>query len=194
MIIHVPPKARKYHSQLVSGYYEARKRIFKDRMQWDVHADNNIETDSFDHDHAHYLISCFDNEVIGGVRLTPSLHPNLTFECFEKYFGNIDVKRTDILLESSRFGIENRPGMQSSILRNATLDLFCSILQIALSYGFKEIITVVDVRMERIIGLSGWEFNRVCDVVQIGKTPTVVGILPVDRKYIEIISKKLVRE
>ncbi len=72
MIIHVPPKARKYHSQLVTGFYAARKRIFKDRMQWDVSADNAIETDSFDHDYAHYLVSCFNNEVIGGVRLTSS--------------------------------------------------------------------------------------------------------------------------
>ena len=46
MIIHVPPKARKYHSQLVTGFYAARKRIFKDRMQWDVSADNSIEMDS----------------------------------------------------------------------------------------------------------------------------------------------------
>jgi N-acyl-L-homoserine lactone synthetase len=47
--------------------------------------------------------------------------------------------------------------------------------------------------MERIIGLSGWEFNRVSDVVQIGKTQTVVGVLPVDRKFIEKISSKLVK-
>ena len=193
MIIHVPPKARKYHSQLVTGFYAARKRIFKDRMQWDVSADNSIEMDSFDHDYAHYLVSCFNNEVIGGVRLTSSLHPNLTFECFEKYFGKIDVQRKDTLLESSRFGIENITGMQSSVLRNSTLDLFCSILQMALSYGFEEIIIVVDVRMERIIGLSGWQFNRVSDVVQIGKTQTVVGVLPVGRKFIEKISSKLVK-
>ena len=75
----------------------------------------------------------------------------------------------------------------------SVLDLFCSILQMALSYGFEEIIIVVDVRMERIIGLSGWQFNRVSDVVQIGKTQTVVGVLPVGRKFIEKISSKLVK-
>lgn len=193
MIIHIPPKSRKYHRQLVTGFYEARKRIFNDRMQWDVTVDDEIEMDEFDNENAHYLVSCHKNEVIGGVRLTSSLHPNLTFECFEKYFGKINVQRTDTLLESSRFGIENKPGMTSSCLRNATLDLFCSILHMALSYGFEEIITVVDVRMERIIRLSGWEFNRISDVVLIGKTQTVVGILPVNRNFIETISAKLIR-
>lgn len=161
-------------------------------MNWDVTIEENREIDAYDHEFSHYLVSCSESEVIGGVRLTSSIHPNLTYETFNQFFGDIRMPRCVSLLESSRFGLEVQSGMQSSNIRNATLDLFCGMLKMALSYGFENIITVVDVRMERIIGLSGWEIKRVSDLVQIGDTLTCVGVMPVDRRFIDKISSKLI--
>lgn len=192
MLVHVPPKAFRYHPELVHGFQRSRKRIFADRMNWKVRVFEDREFDEFDDEYAHYIVSIYNNEVIGGVRLTPSLSPNLTYDTFCQYFEDIEilVKRRSTLLESSRFGLEAVPNMESDFLRKETIDLFVSMLKFAIQYGYTDIITVVDTRMERVLRLVGWPIKRITEVVQIGDTKTIVGLLSVSQDIIRTLESK----
>jgi N-acyl-L-homoserine lactone synthetase len=192
MLIHIPPKSFRYNQDLVRDFQWVRKRIFLDRMGWGIQVNDYKEVDEFDSEHSHYVVSVHDNEIIGGVRLTPSQAPNLTYETFSKYFGSIPAQRNSQLLEISHFGLEMTHNVTASLLRSKTVDLFVAMLKFAIKYGYKEIITVVDTRMERVLHLSGWEIRRITDVVQIEDTKTIIGILPVSYEIIEILESKRV--
>ncbi len=190
MLIHLPPESFIYNQELVHGFQRSRKKIFHDRLQWEVKIEDDREIDEFDSAHSHFILSVHENKVIGGVRLTPSEAPNLTYEIFSKYFGEIPVKREPFLLESSRFGLEVLPNMSSQFLRDQTIDLFIGVLKFGLTERFSRIITVVDVRMERTLRLAGWPVERITDVVQIGETRTIIGILPISEDILHSLEQK----
>ncbi|WP_051908705.1 acyl-homoserine-lactone synthase [Candidatus Odyssella acanthamoebae] len=190
MLIHLPPQSFIYNQELVHGFQKARKKIFYDRMKWAVNIEDDREVDEFDAAQSHFLLSIHEGKVIGGVRLAPSEAPNLTYDIFSKYFGEIPVKRDPFLLESSRFGLEVTPTMSSQFLRDQTIDLFIGVLKFGLMERFSRIITVVDVRMERTLRLAGWPVERITDVVQIGETKTIIGVLPISESILQSLEKK----
>ncbi len=191
MLVHLPPQSFKHNQNLVDGYQRARKIIFHDRLKWDVKVEDDREVDEFDSEYSHYLISLHEGQVIGGVRLTSSTFPNLTYEVFEKYFpGGFSLERSFNILESSRFGLVFTDNTSSSSIRSHTFDLLKGIVKFALDYGYNSIITVVDVRMERTLRLAGWPIKRITDVVQIGKTKTITGLLPVSWEIHDHLAKK----
>lgn len=191
MLVHLPPQSYKHNQDLVEGYQKARKIIFNDRLKWDVKVESDREVDEFDSQYSHYLISLHEGRVIGGVRLTPSPFPNLTYEIFEKYFpGGFSIERSFNILESSRFGLVFTDNTTSRAIRSHTFDLFKGIVKFALDYGYDSIITVVDVRMERTLRLAGWPIERITDVVQIGETKTITGVLPVSWEIHSHLAKK----
>lgn len=192
MLIHIPPQAFKYHQDLVHGFQCARKRIFLDRMRWDVQINGDREVDEFDSAYSHYLVSVNQGEVIGGVRLTPSQVPNLTYNTFSKYFGSIPIERNPYLLESSRFGLDTIPNRTSNVLNSQTFELLIGMIKFALNYGYEKIITVVDTRMERTLRLAGWPIERITKIIQIGDTKTTIGLLPVSYHLIRVLQAKLI--
>ncbi|WP_010304133.1 acyl-homoserine-lactone synthase [Candidatus Odyssella thessalonicensis] len=181
MLVHLSPLSFKSNLELVEGYQRARKAIFYDRLNWKVNLIEDREVDEFDNNgHTHFLLSIYNDKVIGGVRMASSLSPNLTYDVFTKYFGELPIQRDRYLLETSRFGLEVTPQMTSQVLRDQTIELFIGVLKFGLQEGYKQIITVIDVRMERTLRLAGWPVERITEVVQIGDTRTIVGILPIN--------------
>lgn len=191
MLVHLTPNSFKDHPEMVADYQRVRKVIFHDRLNWDVQLDGDREIDEFDSEYSHYLLALQDNKVIGGVRLTPSFFPNLTYEVFEKFFPEgISADRSMTLLETSRFGLVFTDNGSGKTLRSHTFDLFTGMVKFALDYGYESIITVVDVRMERTLRLAGWPLQRITEVVQIGETKTVIGLLPISLEIHDSLKAK----
>lgn len=194
MLIHLPPAGFKYNKEIVDDLYKCRKNIFVERLDWDLETKDDKEIDYYDHSHCHYLVSVENHEVIGGVRLTPSIAPNLTFDLFKGELKLPDhITRGQKLLESSRFGLVKKENSRSiRVIRRKTLEIFEGMLKFSLDYGYERIITVTDVRIERILKISGWPLKRLTEVRPIGNTHALIGMLDVSRLlYNEMREKRI---
>lgn len=193
MLLHLNSHTSKYHDDIINEFYKIRKKIFIDRLNWDLPAQGDKEIDQYDHNQCSYLLSVSNEKVNGGIRLTPSTAPNLTFNTFKNIFSlPPEIKPESNLLEISRLGIIKSPNeTTSNFVRAKTLELFQGILKFGLCYGYKKIITVTDVRIERIFKLSGWPLERITEVKQVGNTRALVGYLNINQDYHDKIQAKL---
>ena len=62
---------------------QLRYRVFKERLDWEVHTSGDMEIDDFDALHPAYLVQLAPNgQVQGCVRLLPSVGPTMLRETF----------------------------------------------------------------------------------------------------------------
>jgi acyl homoserine lactone synthase len=181
MLIHLSSNTKRYNLDILNELYKVRSKIFIDRLDWDLQRTNCMEIDQFDHDECHHLVSMENEEVIGGVRLTPSEAPNLAFDLFSDILGlPSEIKRSPKLLESSRFGLlQNTDRASVKGIRQKTLELFEGMMKFGLDYGYENIITVTDIRIEKILKRAGWALERLTEVRQMDNTKALIGMLKI---------------
>lgn len=66
-------------------------------------------------------------------------------------------------------------------LAKATHELFASMIEFGLARNLRKIVTVTDIRMERILRRAGWALERIGSPRPIGRTQAVAGYLDVSR-------------
>ena len=179
----ISPENRKFFSQDLDDYFRLRKKILIDQLGWDLKSIEGKEMDQFDHDQAHYLIYKLPKTgtIAGGVRLTPSTVPNLTLDVFANL---IDPQKgfspSSDVWECSRFVIDSmKIETQESLIKEATLVLFIGMIEYGLSHKIHAYIATTEIRLERIIRMARWNFERLGRVEKVGNTLAVSGILEV---------------
>ncbi|WP_050386514.1 acyl-homoserine-lactone synthase [Bradyrhizobium pachyrhizi] len=167
-------------TNLLIEMHQLRFRVFKTRMEWDVHISGELEIDEFDSLHPAYLTQISEEGgVQGTVRLLPTLGPTMLREVFPVLLANQPAPSSPHIWESSRFATDvppDAPKGQHGIAR-ATYELFAGMVEFGLSRRLTDIVTVTDVRMERILRRAGWPLRRIGNVHDIGKTSAVCGYL-----------------
>jgi len=167
-------------SNLLVEMHQLRYRVFKTRMEWDVHVTDELEIDEFDSLHPAYLTQISEEgRIQGAVRLLPTLGPTMLRETFPVLLANRQAPSSPHIWESSRFAIDvppDSPKGKHGIAR-ATYELFAGMVEFGLSRQLTDIVTVTDVRMERILRRAGWPLRRIGDVQNIGNTSAVAGYL-----------------
>jgi N-acyl-L-homoserine lactone synthetase len=176
-----------FSSTLVAKH-QLRYRVFKTRMDWDVQTSGGMEIDDFDALHPTYLTQVADNgQLQGSVRLLPTLGPTMLRDTFSVLLEGQPTPSTPLVWESSRFAIDvaaDAPKGDHGITR-ATYELFAGMVEFGLSRQLTDIVTVTDVRMERILRRAGWLLRRIGKPARIGNTLAVAGYLAIS---IEILS------
>jgi N-acyl-L-homoserine lactone synthetase len=172
--------------------HRLRHRVFKLRMAWEVQTSGDMEIDEFDALHPDYLIQVDENgQVQGSVRLLPTLGPNMLRDTFPALLGGRPAPSTPLVWESSRFVIDvaaDAPKGDHGITR-AAYELFAGMVEFGLSRQLTDIVTVTDVRMERILRRAGWPLRRIGDPSTIGKTLAVAGYLKISRDTLASLRK-----
>jgi acyl homoserine lactone synthase len=151
------------HLDLLAAMYRLRRRVFKDRLDWSVSVSGELELDVYDALGPTYLILMSDaGEVVGSVRLLPTTGPTMLADTFPSLLGGVAAPRNERVLESSRFCVDTRPAAEQAGngLGRATFILFAAMIEAARIAGADSIVTVTDVRMERILRLSGERAGR----------------------------------
>src|ERR1700733_3904624 len=94
-------------SSLLFDMHRLRKRVFKDRMGWDVNVSpSGIETDQFDLPESIYLLALDDERrVIGNWRLLPTSGPTMIRDVWPQFLKTISMPRDDLVWEASRFAV-----------------------------------------------------------------------------------------
>lgn len=162
--------------------HRLRYRVFKERLDWEVETAGDMEVDEFDALQPAYLIlRDYAGRVLGCVRLLPSVGPTMLRDTFPILLdGNTAPSRQDIW-ESSRFALDLHADAPKAScgLALATFELFAGMVEFGLARGLSKILTVTDVRMERILRRATWPLERLGPPGSIGTTKAVAGYLDV---------------
>lgn len=176
-----PPSYGEFSSTLAE-MYRMRHRVFKLRMAWDVQTSGDMEMDDFDALHPVYLTQVSENGFVqGSVRLLPSPGPTMLRDTFSVLLDGHPAPSTPLVWESSRFAIDvpvDAPKGDHGITR-AAYELFAGMVEFGISRRLTDIVTVTDVRMERILRRAGWPLRRFGSPATIGNTVAVAGYLEI---------------
>lgn len=179
-------------SQTLVAMHQLRYRVFKVRMDWDVQFSGDLEIDDFDSLHPAYLVHLSnDGQVQGCVRLLPTQGPTMLRDTFPKLLADLPAPSSPLIWESSRFAIDvaaDAPKGDHGITR-AAYELFAGMVEFGLSRRLTDIVTVTDVRMERILRRAGWPLRRIGNPIPIGSTLAVAGYLAISSEILANLRK-----
>lgn len=177
---------------LIDEMHQLRARVFRDRLGWQVTCRDDREHDEYDLFDPTYLLVVSDRRVIGSARLLPAEGPTMIEGVFPQLLGEHEFSRHHAMIESSRFCIDtaHAEGRNPGCVHEATLFLFAGIIEWCLDRGYTEIVTVTDVRFERLLGRCGWPLRRLGAPARINETMSVAGLLCVDVGIFERLRPK----
>ncbi len=148
--------------QTLESMFRLRHEIFVERLGWKVPTFNGMEQDQFDRPGTIYLIRRNAvGEVVACARMLPSDQPNVLKDVFPELVDGAVPCSPDIW-EASRLAVEHRKERLASLPPGHNLcgELFCGIQEFAISVGAINIVSVSDVRLERILKMGGWNPTR----------------------------------
>lgn len=170
-----------YEEWILQSHHELRARVFSDRLGWDVDVIDGCESDDFDRLKPTYLFALSSTGALAGcARLLPALGPTMVVNVFSSLLppGQLDAHAA--MIESSRFCVDTAlgEGRGEGSVHEATLTMFAGIIEWSMVNGFRDIVTVTDLRFERILSRVGWPLARLGEPKKIGVTTAVAGTLP----------------
>lgn len=166
----------------LADMHRLRYRIFKQRLDWDVQASGDMEVDEFDALNPCYLLQrSAEGAVSGCVRLLPTTGPTMLSETFGALLDGSAAPASPHVWESSRFGLDPQHAgpLGGQGIAKATYELFAGMIEFGLSRGLTAIVTVTDVRMERILRRASWPLRRLGPPKPFGRSLAVAGYLEV---------------
>ncbi len=168
--------------------HRLRLRVFKERLEWNVQTTDDKEVDEFDALSPVYLLQRDpDGQVRGCVRMLPTTGPTMLRMKFSDLVDDHPIPELPSVWESSRFALDvpsSAPKGAGGIAR-ATYELFAGMIEFGLSRGLSEIVTVTDVRIERILRRALWPLERICEPRQLGNTVAIAGYLDVSHASLQ---------
>ena len=173
---------------LLDSMHRLRARVFGERMKWDVVVKDGREADEFDACRPTYVLALSDsNQVTGCARLLPATGPTLLSVLFPELVESGAFNPHAAMIESSRFCVDTSLACERAGegLHGATWTMFAAIIEWSMANGYSELVTVTDVRIERILRRAGWPMTRIGEPKRIGNTTAVVGLLPTNAASFE---------
>ncbi|MBP1886550.1 acyl-homoserine-lactone synthase [Sinorhizobium mexicanum] len=170
-------------TRLLHSHHQLRARVFSDRLGWEVNVADGCESDAFDELQPTYILAVSSNgRVAGCARLLPALGRTMLADVFPSLLPNGQLAAHSSMVESSRFCVDTSlaEGRGDGSIHEATLTMFAGIVEWSMANGFTEIVTVTDLRFERILGRVGWPLQRLSEPKKIGVTTAVAGTLLAD--------------
>lgn len=178
----IAPAWHKAFAQDRDEMHRLRYRVFKERLNWGVRVVAGGEADDFDAMQPSYLLQrSRDGNLQGCVRLLPTTGSTMLRDVFPELLGRRQVPAAQSIWESSRFALDLPVGATETTagLAKATYELFAGMIEFGLSRSLIDIVTVTDVRIERILRRAGWPLRRISEPRMVGETKAVAGYLEV---------------
>jgi acyl homoserine lactone synthase len=172
-----------HEAHLLHIHHHLRARVFSDRLGWEVDVTAGFESDGFDALRPTYVLAVAETgQLAGCARLLPTLGPTMVADVFPSLLPGGQLNGHAAMIESSRFCVDTTlgEGRGDGPVHEATLTMFAGIIEWCVANGFTEIVTVTDLRFERILARVGWPLQRLGEPKKIGVTMAVAGVLPAD--------------
>ena len=180
-VIAIGPHDRSQNPLLVEQMHRLRARVFRERMGWDVAVVDGQESDQFDELNPTSILVVDRGVVIGHTRVLPAMGPTMLSEAFSFLTSSSAFAPHSRMLETSRFCVDTSTArLTPDGIHLATMTLIAGILEWADLGGYSEIVTVTDVRLERILRRVGLSLRRLGEPTRIGNTLALAGVIDVD--------------
>lgn len=181
---------------LIDAVYRLRHRVFKERLNWDVHSVDGREVDEFDDENTVYVIAqnTATGEVDAAWRLRPTTHPYMLKDTFPQLLNGFPPPRERQVWEVSRFAVDQDAGAQGgSSFSELTQDLVAHTVAYAREQGIERYVWVTSVGVERMALGLGYRLRRFGRPVPIGNVRCVANEIVMDEKAFEIANRRLDR-
>lgn len=178
------------HENLLGKMFEARKRLFSDRLGWDVTIDDRgWETDQYDPINPLYLIATNQKDShLGSLRLLPTTGDTMLRDVFSNVFDGTVIE-SPLIWECTRFCIEGAKSEKVNAgLHDTTTALLLGICETGLRAGIQQIVGVFDRRMIPIYRRGGWAPEVVGESGK-GRDAVYLGVWDVNETHASAIRK-----
>jgi N-acyl-L-homoserine lactone synthetase len=178
MIEVVTPDAAFRYRDKIYAMHCLRHRVFKERLHWEVCSRDGVERDVFDLFQPIYLLATDDlRNVTGTWRLLPTTGPYMLRDVFPELLDDQPPPKDPAIWETSRFAVEALPDSAEGLgaVSRITCELFCGLIEFCLLFGIREIITVYDIRIARLLPRIGCRPNWQGSRHRLGETLTLAG-------------------
>lgn len=180
MMLLIEPGYRNAFPSQIMAMHQLRCRVFKERLDWSVEVRDGLEIDQFDQSDPVYLLYVDTaGRVRGCVRLLPTLGPNMLRDTFFMLLNGSPCPAAANIWESSRFALDLQGTSGDGTLPPATAEMFAGMIEFGLARSLADIVTVTDVRIERILRRTGWKLRRISEPTMLGNTKALVGYLEI---------------
>jgi len=186
MITVVSPQLRDFYGQELAEMHRLRHRVFIERLGWNVRSFGGLEVDAFDMLDATYLLAGED-PVVGSWRILPTTDSYMLKDVFAELLEGQEAPCDEAVWEMSRFAVDHGPLDEKGLnaLSHTTGELFCGLVEYALGQGVREVWTVYDIRIARLLDRVGcrpfWRSGR----RRIGETIAVAGRFEISQRILD---------
>jgi acyl homoserine lactone synthase len=190
MILAVLPEDRARFAAELHEMHQLRYRVFHERLGWEVTTVGDGEYDRFDTLKPIYLLRLSkEGRVDGCARLLPSTGPTMLRDVFPLLLGDNQMPNDPAVWESSRFAADAAGDAreQMRMVSQITIELFAGLCEVGLALGWSQVVTVTDLRLEKVGARAGLRFERYAEPLQIGKTQAVAGYGRVNQETLEAV-------
>lgn len=192
--IMTPSKANLYQN-LVKQMYELRAKQFSDRRHWNVEVVDNMEIDQFDRLNPLYImVSDGKGTLLASLRVLRTTEPHMLSDVFPEVMGDRPPLRDPLIWESSRFCVDTKASkaIDSQGVNLVTKELLWGLFSTARKSGMRNVVSVFDVYVERVLRRAGCIFDRLGPVVEYDRgLKTVAGLFEVSDRVLDHLSPDL---
>lgn len=157
--------------------FQQRYRVFKQRLGWDVAGQAGEERDAFDDLYPIYLLAYDGSVLAGSWRFLPTTGPYMLRDVFSQLLAGAKAPYHPLIWEGSRFAVETRGSR-----RHVSSELLCAVTETCIAFGIRELITVYDARMERLLPRLGCPPKWQSQPCRIAGAPAFTGRFDMNRE------------
>jgi acyl homoserine lactone synthase len=175
------------HTDVFEQMYRLRAKQFSVRRGWRVEVQDGLEKDRFDDlDPLYICVLGQDQNLLASLRLLPTTGPHMLSDIFPEVMGDVGVVRHPLIWESSRFCVDTDAVREfgSDGINIITRQVLAGLFKTAQTAGIRNVISVYDVYVERILKRAGCSFDRLGPVVKYDDLKTVGGLFEVSDSVI----------
>ncbi|WON76585.1 acyl-homoserine-lactone synthase [Serratia sp. UGAL515B_01] len=141
--------------------FSLRKKTFKDRLNWRVNCERNMEFDVYDNENTTYIFGVYKGVIICSLRFIETKNPNMIIDTFKPYFNQLHLPEGNYI-EASRLFIDKERIKTLNLQQHpVSLILFLSMINYARCLGYEGIYAIVSHPMLIIFQRSGWQVSIV---------------------------------
>jgi len=165
-------------TNLLLDMHRLRARVFKDQLQWEVDVDpEGLEVDRFDMPETVYLLGVSkSNRVVGSWRLLPSSGPTMLHDIWPQFLETLPMPSSEDVYEVSRFAVSAPEEEQAGIVG----EMFCGLTELCLAADIKEIFTLYDEKVARIIRRLDCQPYATSDEIEVAGVKCRAGAFKTD--------------
>ena len=180
--------------ELFDQMYRLRARVFADRLGWNVSVAGGQERDQFDDCNPLYGLALSDDGkiVLGCFRLLQTTGPTMLGSVFKELLPDGLTIRSPVVWESTRFCVDTERAelLGDHGLNGLTGKLLAAVYETGMLAGLTHVVTVIDVRMERVMRRAGCPMERLGPPRKIGKVDTVATLVPTTEEAVQQIHER----